>query len=156
LLVFYAIMQVLVPLRAFAYPSPVLWAEDGMRFSWRVMIREKSASVTYKVRGKDSERHILVSPLRYLNVHQEREMGGQPDMIAKLARHVAKDYERKWGEPVSVFADVWISFNGRKPVRFIDPDVDLAATIDNLAPAHFVLPQPHGPPAQFHQASASP
>jgi hypothetical protein len=39
------VIQILVPLRAFAYGGNVLWHEQGMRWSWRVMSREKNGSV---------------------------------------------------------------------------------------------------------------
>ena len=40
----------LLPLRAHLYGGNVLWHEQGMRFSWRVMAREKNGSVTFVVR----------------------------------------------------------------------------------------------------------
>jgi hypothetical protein len=138
--------QLLVPLRHFAFPSDVLWAEDGMRWSWRVMVREKSASITYDVRGLRTGRRALVSPLKSLTPRQFREMGGQPDLILQLAHHLAAEHRARWGEPVAVYADTWLSFNGRPAARFINPEVDLAEVKDGLTAASFVLPRPLGPP----------
>ena len=42
-------VQFLMPLRHWAYPGTVLWHEQGMRFSWRVMLREKSGALDYRV-----------------------------------------------------------------------------------------------------------
>ena len=39
-----------MPLRAHLYGGNVLWHEQGMRFSWRVMARAKNGSVTFNVR----------------------------------------------------------------------------------------------------------
>ena len=47
--VVYGIFQIAFPLRTHLYGGNVLWHEQGMRFSWRVMAREKNGSVT--VRG---------------------------------------------------------------------------------------------------------
>ena len=44
--------------------------------------------------------------------------------------------------PVQVRADAWASLNGRRARRLIDPDVDLAAVDDGLAPAAWILPAP--------------
>ena len=44
------LVQLLLPLRAHLYGGNVLWHEQGMRFSWRVMVREKNGSVTFIVR----------------------------------------------------------------------------------------------------------
>src|SRR5690606_10786886 len=45
----YCTLHLLMPLRFLAYGDNVRWHEQGMRFSWRVMVREKNGSVTYKV-----------------------------------------------------------------------------------------------------------
>src|SRR5690606_24112690 len=37
----YVVVQVALPLRHHVYPGAVLWNEDGMRFAWHVMVREK-------------------------------------------------------------------------------------------------------------------
>ena len=81
----YCALQVAIPLRAHAYPGDVLWHEQGMRFAWRVMVREKNGSVTYRVRWRDHPREVEVPPSKYLTGHQEREMSGQPDLILQLA-----------------------------------------------------------------------
>ena len=46
------------------YGGNVLWHEQGMRFSWRVMVREKNGSVTYRVRAPATGRTWEVSPAR--------------------------------------------------------------------------------------------
>src|SRR4029079_14912859 len=48
--VLFLLAQVALPLRTHLYGGNVLWHEQGMRFSWRVMAREKNGSVTFVVR----------------------------------------------------------------------------------------------------------
>ena len=43
-LTLFAIIQVAMPLRHYAYPGNVRWNEEGYRFAWRVMLTEKPAS----------------------------------------------------------------------------------------------------------------
>ena len=115
----------MMPLRHWAYPGTVLWHEQGMRFSWRVMLREKSGSLDYRVvdaRGGV----VLVSPHRYLTMQQYREMAAQPDMILQLAHRIRDDFDAKGVGPVKVFADSVVSLNARPAARMIDPTVDLA------------------------------
>ena len=45
--------------------------------------------------------------------------------------------------------DAWASLNGRRAARLIDPDVDLAAVEDGVAPADWIRPAPGGPPIQL-------
>lgn len=142
----YVLVQVLLPLRTHLYGGNVLWHEQGMRFSFRVMVRSKTGSVTYRVRARGLVNEQHVEPSRYLNSLQEREMSAQPDMILQLAHHVAEDYRSRGYEDVQVRADVFVSLNGRASQRLIDPDVDLTTVRDGLAPARYILPAPTTPP----------
>lgn len=147
-LVAHCAFQALFPLRHYAIPGNVLWNEQGMRWSWKVMVREKSGSITYRVRARDTGRIWEVSPARYLLPRQEMEMSGQPDLIVQLAHHIADDFRRRGRGEVEVRVDAWVSLNGRAPKRMIDPDVDLTRLgfIDTLAPAEWILPEPTEPP----------
>ncbi|HEU4578444.1 MAG TPA: HTTM domain-containing protein [Polyangiaceae bacterium] len=142
----YCALQALLPLRFALYGGNVRWHEQGMRFSWRVMVREKNGSVHFRVTSERTGRLYEISPARYLTPLQEREMSGQPDLIAQLARHIRDDFARRGLGPVQVHADAWASLNGRRARRLIDPDVDLASVDDGIAPARWILPAPAEPP----------
>lgn len=142
----YCLVQLAFPLRFLAYGGNVRWHEQGMRFSWRVMVREKNGSVTFEVRQKKTGRVWFVSPHSYLTRLQEREMSGQPDLILQLAHHIRDDFARRGLGEVSVMADALVSLNGRAMQRLLDPSVDLAATRDSLRRAAWILPAPESPP----------
>jgi hypothetical protein len=116
-----------------------------MRFSWRVMTREKNGSVTYVVKQRDTGREWHVSPRSYLTGVQERELAVQPDLILQLAHHIADDFRAK-GHEVSVHADPLVSLNGRRAAPLIDPGVDLTQVRDGLAAKAWILPAPTTPP----------
>lgn len=141
----YALVQLLLPLRTHLYGGNVLWHEQGMRFSWRVMVREKNASVTYLVSDPATARRWQVSPHDYLDARQEREFATQPDLILQLARRIAADELRR-GRHVEVRVDAIASLNGRPPVRLIDPAVDLATVNDGLLPKAWIAPAPTASP----------
>lgn len=141
----YCAAQLLLPLRFLAYGGDVLWHEQGMRFSWRVMVRAKGGDVTFVVRERDG-RTFHVSPRTYLTDLQESEMSSQPDLILQLAQHIARDLEQRGRGPVAVYADARVALNGRRSQPLIDPNVDLTRVRDGLAPAHWVLPAPETPP----------
>ncbi len=145
---FYCIVQLLLPLRHYAYPGDVLWNEDGMRWSWKVMVREKHGSVTYYVRLPGSQRDVQVPPSRYLNPRQEREMAAQPDLILALAHHIADEYRQR-GLEVEVRAEALVSLNGRPARHLIDPLRNLAVIPASLAPSDWVLPEPSDPVPQI-------
>lgn len=145
----YAFLQVALPLRTHAYGGNVLWHEQGMRFSWRVMTREKNGSATFMVRDSVTGREWHVPPSQYLTRLQEREMAVQPDLILQLAHRIARDYEATTHHPVEVRADVRVSLNGRMSEPLVDPRVDLAKEEDGLGPKAWILPAPEGPPVHL-------
>jgi vitamin K-dependent gamma-carboxylase len=142
----YALVQVAMPLRSHVYAGNVLWHEQGMRFSWRVMVREKNGSVTFTVSSPQLGRRQEVAPSRYLNDHQAREMAGQPDLLLQLAHRIRDDYAVKWGTPVEVRVRALMSLNGRRGALLVDPELDLAKVELGFAAAPWILPEPVGPP----------
>lgn len=142
----FCVFQALIPLRTHLYGGNVLWHEQGMRWSWRVMVRAKNGSVSYRVRSSRWEGERLVSPAHYLTSNQEREMSAQPDMILSLAHHIARTLRAEGHERVEVRADAFASLNGRPMARLVDGDVDLARVEDSLLPATWILPAPTSAP----------
>jgi hypothetical protein len=145
----YCLFQVVYPLRFLAYGGSVRWHEQGMRFSWRVMVREKNGSITFLVR-LPSGRSFHVAPHRYLTPLQEREMSSQPDLILQLAHHIRDEYQKPGQGPVEVRVDAWVSLNGRPMHRMIDPKVDLSRVEDGFGKATWILPAPTEPPPRLH------
>jgi vitamin K-dependent gamma-carboxylase len=136
----YVALQIVLPLRHHIYPGSVLWNEDGMRFAWHVLIREKHGNVMLVAVFRDGRR-LEVPPRNYLTARQEREMAGQPDLILQLARHVGDDLRARGFRDFAVHADTYVSLNGRTPIPMIDPSVDLLQVRD-IGPRDWVLPAP--------------
>ncbi len=149
----FCLVQAFAPLRTHLYPGDVLWHEQGMRYSWRVMVREKNGSIRYRVRWQGADREVQVPPSRYLTSHQEREMSGQPDLVLQLARRIATDFEAKGHEGVEVRVDALVSLNGRRAAPMIDPNVDLAAIDDGVSLASWIAPSPPGQPLPAYPKS---
>ncbi len=148
----YMAFQLIMPFRTHLYGGNVLWHEQGMRMSWRVMVREKNASVSYRVRSASSPRTLYVEPRAYLTDRQARELEGQPDLILQLAHHIAEDFQARGMNDVEVYADAIASLNGRAGARLIDERVDLARISEGLRSAPWILPAPDGPPIHLRSA----
>jgi vitamin K-dependent gamma-carboxylase len=138
----HCLVQLAMPLRCHLYGGAVLWHEQGMRFSWRVMIRAKGGATTFIVRPKNAERVFHVSPREYLTPFQENEMASQPDLVLQLAHHIRDDFERRGYGDVEVRAESMASLNGRRGASLIDPEVDLTKVRDGIGPASWILPAP--------------
>ncbi|MDE2991767.1 MAG: HTTM domain-containing protein [Chloroflexota bacterium] len=137
----FALAQLIVPLRHWAYPGEVRFNEEGYRFAWRVMLTEKTGHALFRVTDPATGEQWLAYPAEYLTPLQAERMAYQPDMILETAHFIADDF-RQQGRDVEVRADVFVTFNGRPAVRFIDPDVDLARIAPGLAPKPWILPAP--------------
>jgi vitamin K-dependent gamma-carboxylase len=148
----YMAVQILLPLRAHLYGGNVLWHEQGMRFSWRVMARAKNGSVTFIVRDPRDGKQWHVPPSKYLTRIQEREMAVQPDLILQLAHHIAREFEAAGRPGVEVRADARASLNGRPAALLVDPTADLAREHDGIGNKRWILPAPDAAPPLLRRA----
>ncbi len=147
--------QALFPLRHYLYPGDVLWNEQGMRFAWKVMMREKNGSITYQVKQKSTGKVWEVTPFDYLTWRQFSDMSSQPDLIVQLGKHIAWDFQQKGHGPVEVRVEAWVSLNGRKPALLIDPEVDINRVDNSWRPADWLLPMPQQTPPTLVRTSSS-
>jgi hypothetical protein len=143
----YCAVQLLLPIRYLAYGGNVLWHEQGMRFSWRVMVRAKGGGTTFVVHSARANHTWYVSPRDYLTAMQENEMSSQPDLILQLAHRIREDFQARGLGAVEVRAESRAALNGRRSSSLVDPRVDLASVDDSLLPAGFILPAPTALPA---------
>ncbi len=137
----FVICQLLMPLRHYAYPGNVRWNEEGYRFSWRVLLTEKVGMVEYRVHNPQTGSRWHILPEDYLTPLQVERMATQPDMILQTAHIIAGDFAYRGHDSVQVYADVFVSMNGRENARLVDPEVNLAAVSNSLAPKKWLLPQ---------------
>lgn len=150
----YCVVQVALPVRAYLYGGNHLWHEQGMRWSWRVMSREKNGSVLFIVTDPRTGRERHVPPSRYVDRLQERELSVQPDLILQLAQRIAAEMREKLGGPVEVRVEAWVSLNGRPAALLIDPAVDLAREVDGLSPKRWILSAPTSAPPSLERVVA--
>jgi len=122
----YCMLHVLLPLRHHYFEGSVAWTEEGHRYSWRMMLRDKQGYGNFEIKGQSQEKSIKIDPADYLDKRQERKMYTHPDMILQFAHFLRDQYEGKWKEDVAVYANIKVKLNGRKYQRYIDPGIDLA------------------------------
>ncbi len=148
---FFLILQLAVPLRHYFYPGNVRWNEEGYRFSWRVLVTEKAGMVEYRVRDPESGRSWRVEPEAYVAPLQAERAATQPDMLLETAHIIADDFSARGYPRVQVYADAFVSMNGREHRRLLDPSVDQASTGHGLGPKRWVLAA-RNDPTQEHRA----
>ncbi len=122
------VVQLVLPLRHLALSDDVNWSEAGYRFSWRVMLNEKSGSLRYHYCDGPTTAPELspncrsVLPEDWFTPLQAERMAYQPTMIIEGAQRIAAHLEHEDGV---AYADCWVSMNGRAARRLIDPTRDL-------------------------------
>ncbi|WP_421120825.1 hypothetical protein ACE2AJ_05875 [Aquihabitans daechungensis] len=119
-------IQLALPLRHLAYAGDHRTTAEGYRFGWNVLLVERVSSVTFLVHDPATGQTRAFDPSRLYTETQLRVMRSEPDLIQQAAHAIAA-HEAAEGRAVEVRVDAWLSFNGRPAVRWIDPDVDLAA-----------------------------
>jgi len=123
-LTIFFVLQLLLPLRHLAFPGDVLWYEEGFRFSWRVMLVEKSGEIWFRIHDKTSGREMIAEPSSDLSPQQQKQMSFQPDMILQYAHHLGSKIRREGYDP-EIYAESYVSFNGRESQRYVREDIDL-------------------------------
>lgn len=138
-LILHFLLQILLPLRFALYPGNVFWHEQGYRFSWRVMLMEKSGYAVFHVRDTQTDRAWEAPNWRYLTKNQEKMMSTQPDMILQFAHFLEDQYQNQGIEDVEITAETHVTLNGRRSQPMIDPNVDLTEIKRGLAHKDWIL-----------------
>ncbi len=121
----YFLFQIGLPLRHYFIKGDVLWTEEGHRLSWRMMLRTKSGTATYRIENKATGNSYMVNLDDYLTVKQKRIVSTKPDAIWQFSQQLKEQF-RKDGQDVSVYVNCKVSVNGKPYKQLINPDVDIA------------------------------
>lgn len=135
----FMVFQLLLPMRYVLYPGELLWTEDGYRFSWRVMLMEKTGFAEFTVEDRLTGRKGLVDNAAFLTSQQERQMSTQPDMILQYAHYIHHHYAALGMQDPKVTANVWVTLNGAPSKLLIDPTRDLSREELGLQRNNWVL-----------------
>ena len=136
----YCLFHGVWPFRHLLHGGDASWTERGHLFSWRMMLRGKTAGVRYFITDLVSHETYMPNLRGIINVDQANRFTRDPEMIWQLAKYLAKEHAARTGRTPRVQALVLTSLNGRKPQLFIDPEVDLAAEPKYTRNRPWVLP----------------
>ena len=125
ILTLFFIIQILFPWRYLTNTGSVFWNEQGYRFSWRVMLMEKTGHASFKVVDAKSGKRFYVQNDDFLTSFQEKQMSTQADFIIEYAHYLADHFRSQGHENLQIFVDCYVSLNGRPNQQFIDPSIDL-------------------------------
>ena len=134
------LIQFTVPFRHLLYPGDVDWTEEGQRFSWRMMLCDKTPAMRLFAIDKTTRRVMEIDPQRLLTKWQLDYVGYDPDLLVQFSQHLAAEFRRTKTLDVEIHAQLFCSLNGRRPQLLVDPHVDLASQTRSLAPQPWIVP----------------
>ncbi|NVO31945.1 HTTM domain-containing protein [Hymenobacter lapidiphilus] len=141
------LVHVLLPWRFVLYPGDLFWSEQGYRFSWRVMLMEKSGTAFFYVRDPRTGHETEIRNRDYLTVTQEKQVATQPDMLLQFAHILRDDYRRRGVPNPQVRAEAYVTLNGRSSRLLINPKLDLAQQQEGFGAKAWILPLEQVEPA---------
>jgi vitamin K-dependent gamma-carboxylase len=139
----YIAFQLVFPLRHFLYPGDTSWTEEGQRFAWRMMLRDKQCKSFAMIFIHPQEAmHGVIHPELSLTSRQLEDLYVIPDMILQYAHSAADSLEREMGYKPIVRARSIVSLNGRPAQNLVDLNANLAEIQPSLAPgsANWIVP----------------
>lgn len=134
MLVLFFLIQIIAPLRHYVLTDNVLWTEHDFRFSWHVMVMEKTGAVKFTVKDPNTGKQWIEYPVQRLTKIQETQMSFQPDMIWQYAKYLEKIYKVKGIIKPQIYAKSRVSLNGRTSQSYINEKIDIASldTVDAI------------------------
>ena len=150
IIMIFFVIQLSFPFRYLFYPGELFWHEQGYRFSWRVMLMDKVGNASFKIYNPNNNNEkVIESNLLFLTEYQEKQMSFQPDMILEYA-HFLGDYYKNtdinndgiidFDDNIHVYADVFVSLNGRNNQRLINPKFNLYSEKESFENKSWILP----------------
>jgi hypothetical protein len=140
LFLFFFSFQLLFPFRYVLYPGELFWTEEGYRFSWRVMLIEKTGYAHFKVVNSKTGSYFYVNNNDFLTSFQEKQMATQPDFIVAYAHYLKEHFARQGHKNIAIYVDSYVSLNGRGSMPYINPNTDLTKVNDSWAHKNWILP----------------
>ncbi len=101
---------------------------------------EKGGCVFFHVKDATTGKTYEVNNRDYLTMQQEKQMSTQPDMILQFAHHLSNVYSEKMKkQKVEVYAEAYVTLNGRSSTLMLDPTVNLAEERDGFSHKNWII-----------------
>ncbi len=141
LLGLYVAIQLVLPLRHFAYPGAVDWTEEGHTFAWRMKLRDKRGKIEFVAVDAATKRAVVINGAQEgLTFMQWRMMTHDPDMIRQYARFLAERLRATGHGRMEVRALTSISLNGRPAQPMVNPRAPLSDERRRWGPEPWIEP----------------
>ena len=100
---------------------------------------EKIGYTTFKIEKEDGK-CFYVDNQDHLTSYQEKQMSFQPDFILEYAHYLGEYYSQQGLKNIKVFAESYVSLNGRKSQKYIDPKINLLKVEESFKNKTWIMP----------------
>lgn len=104
------------------------------------MLMEKAGYTVFNVHDPQTGKFEQANNHEYLTPVQEKMMSTQPDMILQFAHYLEEVYREKGFVDPAITVESFVTLNGRRSQRFINPQRDLTLEPPGLRHKSWVLP----------------
>jgi len=141
-LVLFFLFQIVFPFRYLMYPGELLWHEQGYRFSWRVMLVEKTGFASFKIVNSKNKKEFFVfdNHEEYLTPLQIKQMSFQPDFILEYAHFLGDVFVDKFDGNIEVYCDSRVALNQRLSQPLINDTINLLDQKMSFKNKKWILP----------------
>lgn len=122
-LISFLIVQLLLPIRHHFIKGDVLITEEGHRLSWRMMLRQKSGFIRFKIIDNDTKKSSTYYYNKNLTYKQVKALSTKPDFIWQYCQRIKEEYK---GKNISIFIDCKVAVNQKPYKTLLDPNQDFA------------------------------
>ncbi|MFB6305419.1 MAG: HTTM domain-containing protein, partial [Flavobacteriales bacterium] len=136
----YVLFQLAFPWRHLLYPGNLFWNEEGYRFSWRVMLKEKEGTSFFYVKDPKTGNEIEIDNNDFITDYQEKVMNTKPGMILQFAHYLEDHFKEKGINDPIVRVKSYATLNGSGSRLFIDPETDLSEKKRGFGHKDWVIP----------------
>jgi hypothetical protein len=155
LLGLYFVVQIVMPLRHFAFAGNAEWTKAGNFHAWRMLLYNFSGDTAFFLTSDDPAAICEVDHTAYLYPAQVVYLI-HPDAMVQFARYVASEYEKRGGTGFEVHVWTNYAFNGRENRGLVDPEVDLLSVDRPLGRESWVIDLDDAVPLERPQAERCP
>jgi hypothetical protein len=151
----YFLVQVLMPLRHFAFSGNAEWTHAGEFHAWRMLLAETKGDIAFFVTSDDPPAICEVDNFAYLYPLQAGYLN-RPDAMVQFARYLEEQYSARGAANFEIH--VWTNYqlNGRDARGLIDPDVDLLSVSRPLGKPSWVIDLEDAVPLEKPEAERCP
>ena len=140
ILIPFFVLQFLLPWRYLLYPDELFWTEEGYKYSWRVLLTEKTGYASFKIVDAKTKKYFYVNNTDFLTPFQEKEMSCRPNYILEYAHYLGDHFKSQGHQNIQVYVESFVALNGRMSATFINPKVDLYQQEESFKHSDWIVP----------------